>query len=92
MIGQYDDLLRDLPAGSPGCEGNIPATVEHLVGDAWEHVKDQADGCTDGLQRAAEALRAAAAALSYEADTITRLVELETLAVLRANGVDAGMM
>jgi hypothetical protein len=38
----YDDILRDLDTGGP--EGNVPATVAHLIGDAWEHVKDQVNG------------------------------------------------
>ena len=79
---RYDEVLRDLDDGGP--DGNLPATVRHLIAVAWEHVKDHAEGRTDGLMRASDDLRAAAAALTYAADKLARMDEEEALEALAA--------
>lgn len=33
MTAQYDAILHDLDAGRNGCDGNLQATVAHLIRD-----------------------------------------------------------
>lgn len=44
-------------------KGDVTNVVDHLLGDAWAHLKDAEEGRGDGVERAVEALRAAVGVL-----------------------------